>query len=45
MDATGIVADRHEYVRGTYFWLRDLAASAKAWWDVNILPPRSPVEG
>lgn len=43
MDATGIVADRHEYVRGSYFWLRDLASSVKAWWDVNVIPPKPPV--
>ena len=43
MDAEGVNADRHPYVRIVYFWARDLAASAEAWWDVNILPPKPPV--
>lgn len=43
MDAGGLVADRHEYVKGTFFWLRDLAASLKAWWDVIVMPPKPPV--
>lgn len=45
IDAIGVTADRHVYVRGTYFWLRDLAASLKAWWDIYVLPPDPPVQG
>ncbi|MCI0479144.1 YdcF family protein [Candidatus Uhrbacteria bacterium] len=44
IDAIGVAADRHTYVRGTYFWARDLAASVKAWWDVYLIPPAPPVE-
>ncbi|HEU0050842.1 MAG TPA: ElyC/SanA/YdcF family protein [Patescibacteria group bacterium] len=43
MNAKGVSADREPYQRIVYFVLRDLLASAKAWWDVNIVSPRSPV--
>ncbi len=43
MDATGVVADRETYVNGTWFWIRDLFASAKAFWDVYAHRPASPV--
>ncbi len=43
IDAQGVSADRHSYQRIVYFTLRDWLASVKAWWDVTILPPRSPV--
>ncbi|MBI4138825.1 YdcF family protein [Candidatus Uhrbacteria bacterium] len=26
-----------------YFWIREVFASVKAWWDVNVLPPKPPV--
>ncbi len=44
VDAQGVIADRQTYVRIVYFWTRDLLSSAKAWWDVNVLPPKSPVD-
>lgn len=43
IDAVGYVADRQTYVRNEYFWLRDLAASVKAFSDVYLLPPEPPV--
>jgi vancomycin permeability regulator SanA len=43
MDAEGVAADRHPYVRIVYFWARDLTASLMAWWDVNVIPPKPPV--
>lgn len=45
MDAEGVVADRQSYVRIAYFWLRDLASSAKAFWDIHVISPKSPVPG
>jgi SanA protein len=44
MDVQGIAADKQSYQRIVFFWLRDFAASFKAWWDVSILPPSPPVE-
>lgn len=44
IDAVGYVADRQTYERNTYFWLRDLASSAKAFWDVYADGPLPPVE-
>lgn len=43
MDAEGVIADRQPYVRIAMFWVRDLFASAKAFWDVRVWPPKSPV--
>lgn len=42
VDALGVANDR-PYTDTAFFWARDLAASVKAWWDVNILAPRPPV--
>ncbi|MBU1034471.1 YdcF family protein [Patescibacteria group bacterium] len=44
MDATGVTADLTTYDRLIFFTLRDIAASFEAWWDINILPPKPPVE-
>ncbi|MBP9709916.1 YdcF family protein [Patescibacteria group bacterium] len=43
MDAQGVAADLQPYERIVFFTLRDFAASLKAWWDINIDPPPSPV--
>ncbi len=43
MDAQGVVADRHSYQRIFYFVVRDIGASLKAWWDVQVLAPKPPV--
>lgn len=43
MNAQGIPADLTTYQRIIYFTLRDLAASFKAWWDINIITPKSPI--
>jgi SanA protein len=44
MEANGVIADRQPYIRIVWFWLRDLLSSAKAFWDVRVWPPKSPVE-
>ncbi|MBP6944999.1 YdcF family protein [Patescibacteria group bacterium] len=43
MDAQGVAADLQPYERIVFFTLRDFAASLKAWRDINIDPPPSPV--
>lgn len=43
MDAQGRTADRQTYQRILFFWARDLTASVKAWWDINIQEPEPPV--
>ncbi len=43
IDTWGVTSDLRHYVNNTMFWVRDLLASAKAWWDINIWTPRSPV--
>lgn len=43
VDTTLKTADRETYVRIVYFWIRDLAASVKAWWDIHVMTPTSPV--
>lgn len=43
MKAQGVSADLQPYERIVFFTLRDFAASLKAWWDININPPSSPV--
>jgi vancomycin permeability regulator SanA len=40
----GVSADRQHYRRILYFWGRDLLSSAKAWWDINVWPPKPPVD-
>jgi vancomycin permeability regulator SanA len=37
-------ADRQMYRRIVYFWIRDLASSVKAWWDIQIKTPESPIK-
>lgn len=44
IDVQGLVADRQHYKDIFFFTVRDYAASVKAWWDVNIMPPASPVQ-
>lgn len=44
LDAVGVVADRHRYLRSPWYTLRELAALARAWLDVNLLKP-TPVLG
>jgi vancomycin permeability regulator SanA len=43
IDTFGVAADKRGYRDIVYFWIRDLAASLKAWWDLNIWPPQPPV--
>lgn len=43
MDVQGVMADREPYQRILFFTFRDLIASIKAWWDVNVRTPASPV--
>lgn len=43
IEADGVDADLQPYQRIAFFWLRDLASSAKAWWDVNVRAPEPPV--
>ncbi len=40
----GVPADLETYERIFFFTARDFAASLKAWWDINILPPEPPVD-
>lgn len=40
----GLTADRHAYEQIVYFTVRDVFASIKAWIDINLLPPESPVK-
>ena len=44
LDAAGVAADKRTYSDIIYFWARDLAASLKAWWDVNVWAPKPPVD-
>ncbi len=43
IDAVGVTADRETYVNSRWFWIRDLFASAKAFWDIYVHRPKSPV--
>lgn len=43
IDTVGLVADKQEYERGSYFRARDLLASVKAFWDIFIKEPKPPV--
>lgn len=43
MDAIGVTADLNTYQRILFFTFRDLLASVKAWWDIHIDSPESPV--
>jgi SanA protein len=39
LDVAGLVADRHRYVRGSWYRLRELPALARAWLDLNLVRP------
>lgn len=43
VESVGVTADLQLYRRIVFFWVRDLTASAKAWWDIHIAPPDPPV--
>lgn len=40
----GLTADRHRYANIVYFTVRDTFASVKAWIDIHLIPPTSPVK-
>ncbi|MBD3251191.1 hypothetical protein GF380_01830 [Candidatus Uhrbacteria bacterium] len=44
MEATGYVADRNTYRDINHFWIRDLLASVKAFYDVYIQNPEPPIK-
>lgn len=44
MNVQGLAADRQHYRRIAFFTLRESLASIKAWWDVNVWPPNTPVK-
>lgn len=44
LEVQGLPADRQGYASIVMFTLRDLLASAKAWWDINVFAPQSPVK-
>ncbi len=44
IDTQGLPADKRPYQRILFFISRDLASSFKAWMDVYLWPPKSPVE-
>jgi SanA protein len=39
LDAVGVVADRHRYIRDPWYRLRELFALSRAWLDVSMLKP------
>jgi SanA protein len=39
MEVTGVVADRHRYIREPWYRLREVVALARAWLDVALLKP------
>lgn len=41
--AAGVTSNLSSYDKNAIFWGRDLLASIKAWWDVNVIAPKSPV--
>jgi SanA protein len=42
VDSVGVTSDLQPYEDSTYYWLRDLAASVKAFWEINKdRPPNS----
>jgi vancomycin permeability regulator SanA len=43
MTVRGVAADLQPYQEIRWFALRDLLASVKAWWDINIHTPKPPV--
>jgi SanA protein len=44
INVVGITADRHRYVRSPWYEVRELAALARAWLDVNLVRP-TPILG
>lgn len=44
VESIGSVADKGPYKKIFYFWSRDLLASVKAWSDINIVTPESPIQ-
>lgn len=42
LNAFGVTSDLSSYRQIMSFWIHDLLASAKAWWDINIWQPHSP---
>lgn len=45
IDTDGVIADKQHYSRIVFFWSRDLLSSIKAWWDIHVIAPPSPVDG
>lgn len=43
VNTEGMVADHATYDKIIFFWLREIPASWKAWWDVNVRAPTSPI--
>jgi SanA protein len=43
MEVQGIAADKQKYEGAVSFFIRDMLASVKAWWDVNVWAPPPPV--
>jgi SanA protein len=39
LEVVGVVADRHQYVRGPWYQVRELAATTRAWLDLNLVRP------
>lgn len=39
LDAVGVVADRHRYLRAPWYQVRELFALTRAWLDVNLFQP------
>jgi vancomycin permeability regulator SanA len=39
LEVTGLVADRHQYVRADWFQFREVLALVRAWLDLNLLRP------
>lgn len=44
IDAVGLTADRHRYLRSPWYEVRELAALTRAWLDLNVVQP-TPVLG
>ena len=43
ISAEGVSADRQNYVKYAWFWTRDLLSSFKAFWDLRVWSPATPV--
>lgn len=44
IDTSGVSSDLATYEKIVQFTIRDVGASLKAWWDVNVMAPAPPVE-